>query len=44
LLNIAKKENPNQTFVETDMVAFIEEEKQQKYDLIIGIASFQHIF
>jgi hypothetical protein len=26
------------------MVAFIEEEKQQKYDLIIGIASFQHIF
>jgi 2-polyprenyl-3-methyl-5-hydroxy-6-metoxy-1,4-benzoquinol methylase len=44
LLDIAKKENPDQKFIETDMVAFVENEKQQKYDLIVCIASFQHIF
>lgn len=44
LLDIAQKENPDDNFVETDMVSFVENEKQQKYDLIVCIASFQHIF
>lgn len=43
LLDIAKKNNPKATFVHADMVDYIQKWKQESVDIIVSIASFQHI-
>jgi SAM-dependent methyltransferase len=43
LLSYAKKENPQCKFVCEDMSEFVVRQKQEKFDLIIGTSSFQHI-
>ena len=43
LLNYAKKDNPNGNFICTDISSFSKDIKQESYDFIIWIASFQHI-
>jgi len=43
LINIAKKNHKNWTFICSDMTTYIDKQKQEKYDCIISIAAFQHI-
>ncbi len=43
MIKLAKEKNPGHTFWAMDMQNFVEEEQQQKYDVIIMVASFQHI-
>jgi tRNA (cmo5U34)-methyltransferase len=43
LLAYAKKDNPKGKFICEDMSEFIVRQKQEKFDLIIGTSSFQHI-
>ena len=43
LLKYAKKDNPNDEFICEDICKYIQNIPQEKYDLIIWIASFQHI-
>ena len=43
LLDIAKKNNPKATFKHADMIDYIQKWKQESVDIIISIASFQHI-
>ncbi|GHV23343.1 hypothetical protein FACS189428_6720 [Clostridia bacterium] len=43
LLSYAQKDNPKLTFICEDMSEFIVRQKQETFDVIIGVASFQHI-
>jgi SAM-dependent methyltransferase len=43
LLAYAKKDHPKLKFVCEDMSEFIVRQKQESFDVIIGVASFQHI-
>ena len=43
LLNFARKDNPNNTFVCENIINYINKAQQEKFDFIIWIASFQHI-
>lgn len=43
LIDIAKKENPDAKFEVNDMLDFLENKNQQNYDLVLAVASFQHI-
>lgn len=43
LLEFAKKENPNNSFIEDDISKYIKKAKQESLDYIIWIASFHHI-
>ncbi len=43
LLEFAKKENPNNSFIEDDISKYIKKTKQESLDYIIWIASFHHI-
>jgi len=43
LIDIAKKNHKNWTFICSDMMTYIEKQQQEKYDCIVSIAAFQHI-
>ena len=43
LLDLAKKDHPKEKFIYDDMVNFVQNEEQEKYDFIIITAAFQHI-
>lgn len=43
LIQIAKLENPNWNFIVGDMLGFLENQSHEIYDIIIAVASFQHI-
>lgn len=43
LLDFAKKDNPNDTFICDDIINYISTIQHENFDFIIGIASFQHI-
>ena len=44
LLDIAKKENKMWKFVNCDMEWFLTTQEQESYDVVILVASFQHLF
>lgn len=44
LLNYAQKDNPKDKFICDDITNFIKTTKQESFDFIIWIASFQHIW
>ncbi len=44
LLEIAQKNNPNQTFTQQDMISYLESVEKGSVDIIVGIASMQHLF
>ncbi|MCK9466868.1 MAG: class I SAM-dependent methyltransferase [Candidatus Absconditabacterales bacterium] len=43
LLEFAKKDNPKSEFIQDDIFNYIQQTKQESFDYIVGIASFQHI-
>jgi ubiquinone/menaquinone biosynthesis C-methylase UbiE len=43
LLSYAKKDIPKRKFICEDITEFVVRQKQEKFDLIIGTSSFQHI-
>lgn len=43
LLNYAKKDNPDQKFVCSDMLSYLQICKQESLDIVIACASFQHL-
>jgi len=43
LIEIAKKQNPKYEFVHCDMIDFIKNTKQDSIDIVITLASYQHI-
>lgn len=38
-----KKDNPNQHFVCSDMLSFLQKSDQESVDIVLAFASFQHI-
>lgn len=44
LISIATQNNPKSEFIIWDMCDVLESMKQQQYDIVIAIASFQHIY
>jgi len=43
LLDLAQKDHPKKKFICDDMVNFVRNEEQEKYDFIVITAAFQHI-
>ena len=43
LLKHAHKDNPNMRFETGDMLTFLEQQEQESFDVVIGIASIQHL-